>query len=81
MSDIVKQETPEAKLQKEAAKKERERLTTLILSSSAAMASDYRNTIKHTGGLLTNSMTFAYSKAINDVFKLLTKGSEDEKSV
>lgn len=81
MSEIIKQETETEKLQREAAEKERQRLTMLILSNSASMAAEYRHTIKHTGGLLTKSMTYAYSKALNDVFKLLTKGSDNEKPV
>lgn len=53
--------------------KEKERILTLILKSSNPMVSDYKNTIKHVGGLLTNSMVFAYAKGIQDTLKLLTK--------
>lgn len=56
-----------------AVEKERLRLATKILSKSAGMASDYKNTIKHTGGLLTQSMTFAYAKGLQDAFKLLSE--------
>lgn len=58
-----------------AVTKERERILTQILKSSQDMALDYKNTIKHAGSLLTGSMTFAYSKGINDVLKLIAKGA------
>lgn len=59
-----------------AVKAERERILVLILANSAKMASDYKNTIRHTGGLLTQSMVYAYSKCFNDVVKLITKTKE-----
>lgn len=55
------------------AQKEKQRLVTLILTKAINMTNDYKSTIKHTGGLLTSSMTYAYSKGINDIVKLLTK--------
>ncbi len=60
---------------------ERVRLLTLILKEQNSMVSDYKHTIKHTGGLLTKSMVYAYSKAINEVFKLINKGAQNEKPV
>jgi hypothetical protein len=60
-------------LEAQGAKAEKLRLTTLLLKNQASMAADYKNTIKHTGGLLTQSMVYAYSKALNDAFKLLTR--------
>lgn len=79
-------ETNEAKLPKEdkdPVKIERERMLVLILSNSARMAAEYRTLIKSTGGLLTTSMVYAYSKGINDTLKLLAqdKGEKNEKSV
>lgn len=65
----------------EATKKEKERILTLLLSKAAPMASDYRQLIKHTGGLIETSMTYAYSKGIQDVIKLLIKEGTNEKSV
>lgn len=53
--------------------KEKERILTLILKNSNPMVSDYKNTIKRVGGLLTSSMVFAYAKGIQDTLKLLTK--------
>lgn len=79
----LKETTPEVeptegeKLAKQAgADGERLRLTTLILKERESMISDYQNTIRHTGSLVTSSMGYAYSKAISDIFKLLTKGKE-----
>ena len=57
----------------DAAKKEKERIMVLILKNSQDMTIKYRNLIKSKGGLLTESMTYAYSKGINDILKLITK--------
>lgn len=76
--EIKKEESPEVKA---AVKAEKERIMVLLMKNSARMAADYRATIKHTGGLLTQSMTFAYSRALNDTFKLISKETKDEKSV
>lgn len=57
----------------EAALKEKQRIVTLIITRMQQMTSDYNSVIKHTGGLLTSSMTYAYSKGINDIIKLITK--------
>lgn len=46
---------------------------TVLLKQRDSMTSDYKNTIKHTGGLLTASMTYAYSKGIDDAMKLIQK--------
>jgi hypothetical protein len=59
--------------EKDAAKAEKERLLTLILKNAMPLTQDYKNLIKHTGGLLQTSMGYAYSKGIQDVIKLLTK--------
>lgn len=54
----------------------------LLLKNRDSMTADYRNTIKHTGGLLTSSMAYAYSKGINDAMKLIQKEIiKNEKSV
>lgn len=62
-------ETPEV----DKAKAEKERLLILILKNAMPLTQDYKNLIKHTGGLLQTSMGYAYSKGIQDVIKLLTK--------
>lgn len=59
---------------------ERHRVLMLILKDQTHMTSDYRETVRHTGGLLTKSMAAAYSRGIHDVLLLLTKtnkGLED----
>lgn len=37
------------------------------------LVSDYRQLIKHTGGMMTASMGYAYQKGLNDALKLLIK--------
>lgn len=64
---------------KDAATVEKERLLVLLLSNSARMAAEYRNLIKSTGGLLTSSMVYAYSKGLNDALKLLTQDTKEKK--
>lgn len=58
---------------KDLAKAEKERILTLIFKNAMPLTQDYKNLIKHTGGLLQTSMSYAYSKGIQDVIKLLTK--------
>jgi hypothetical protein len=71
----------EKEIREDAAKREKIRLTYILLKNVEYMTLDYKNTIKHTGGLLTQSMTFAYNKALNDAFKLLTKEDKNEEPV
>jgi hypothetical protein len=71
---IKQEETKDDLLRQAGAEEEKLRLTTLLLQESRTMASDYKNTLKHTSSsLLASSMAYAYSKALNDAFKLLTK--------
>lgn len=44
------------------------------------MVSDYRQLIKHTGGLTTVSMGHAYQKGLNDALKLLIKEMNNGKN-
>lgn len=60
-------------IEKSETTKEKERILAFLLGSAAKMTSDYKNTIRHTKSLLTSSMTFAYSKGIQDTIKLLAK--------
>lgn len=78
---IPKTELPKEK--KDTAKSEKERLLIVLLSNSGRLAAEYRTLIAHTGGLLTSSMVFAYTKGLNDALKLLTqdKGKTNEESV
>jgi hypothetical protein len=64
-----KEETPQ--------NKEHIRIMTLLISNRAKMAADYRNTIKKNGSLLTNSMSYAYSKGLEDAFKLIANNKEE----
>lgn len=74
---VVQTKAPE---EKDLVKAEKERLLILLMSNSARMAAEYKQLVKPTGGLLTNSMVYAYSKGLNDALKLLTK-DENEKPV
>lgn len=62
---------------KEAVEKERVRLLTLVLKNQQDLVIRYKKRIHHAGGLLETSMGYAYSAAINDVFKLISKGEEN----
>lgn len=70
MSDEVKYTEKDLK---DAVSKEKTRLLEKMLNARETKILDYKNTIKHTGGLLTNSMVFAYTKCFSDVLKVLTK--------
>ena len=71
-----KELTTEEKIEK-AVQEERVRILTILLREQAPAASDYRQTIKHTGGLLTQSMTFAFTKGFQTAFKLITKEEQE----
>lgn len=58
---------------------ERNRLAGLLFHKSVEMTNDYKTLLRHTGGLLTASMVFAYSKAWNDAIKLILQ--ENNKDV
>ncbi len=74
---VGSKDSPTTDIVGDAVSKERMRLVVKLASKGAGMAADYKNTIKHTGGLLTQSMTYAYSKGFQDALKLLT-AKEDE---
>lgn len=74
--------TPEEKkLKAKWLKEETTRLAILLYNESQHMTAEYKASIRHTGGLLTQSMAYAYSKGIRDIIKKLTKENQDEKSV
>ena len=52
---------------------EGERLAQTLFKAIPSMAADYKILIKHTGGMLSSSMAFAYSKGLNDALKLIMK--------
>lgn len=61
---------------------ERQRLLQVIFNKKDDMILEYKTLIKHTGSLVTGSMGYAYSKAINDIIKLISKENQtNEKSV
>lgn len=63
------------KTYEEGVNEERVRIMTVLMKERDAATSDYAHTIKRTGGLLSKSMAFAYSKGFSDAIKTLnTKG-------
>ncbi len=77
----TKEEEALKSLKKEAAKAERMRLSKLLFDKSLYMTAEYKTLIKHTGGLVSSSMGYAYSKGLNDALKLLLKEGNNEESV
>lgn len=59
-------------------KEERMRLWTLLAEKSKFKTEDYKSSIKHTGGLLTHSMSYAYSRGFSDAMKLILKEIQNE---
>ena len=57
---------------------ERVRIAEKLFKALPGMTSDYKMLIKHTGGMLSASMAFAYSKGLNDALKLILKGDNNE---
>jgi hypothetical protein len=83
MSEVTKQELSVKEQIKQAIKAERESILMALMRELAPSASDYKGTIKHTGGLLTQSMTAAFTKGYQTAFKVITKMDKEnnEKSV
>lgn len=63
---------------KDEVKAYKTRLLTKLLKEVDKQTQDYRNTIRHTGGLLTNSMVYAYSKGFTEAIKLIGKDQDEE---
>ncbi len=57
---------------------ERVRLAQLLFDAAPFLAAEYKSLIKHTGGLLTNSMVYAYSKGLQDAIKTILKENNKE---
>lgn len=75
-------EQPKEEVSVDPARDERWRLANLLFRAIPHLAADYKNLIKYTGGLLTPSMTYAYTRGLHDALKLIQKGEEkNEKSV
>lgn len=64
-------------LTKKAADEEKVRLLTKLYKERIPSVSDYKSTIKHTGGLLTESMGYAYAKGYENAIKVLTKEDDN----
>lgn len=58
---------------KEQIKTEALRLVTVLHEQIPTMVSEYKILIKHAGGMLSSSMSYAYAKGLSDALKLLTK--------
>lgn len=81
MSEVADPEKTHKEEIKKAVEAERVRILTLLVKNIADKAAQYKAHIRHTGGLLTQSMVFAYSKGFQESIKLITKESTDEKFV
>lgn len=72
-----KELTPEETALKEAGAKEaRSQLLSTIFGDKERLTAEYKQLVRHTGGLVSGSMAVAYSRAINDVIKLILKESK-----
>lgn len=67
------EDLPKENEQVDPAAAERQRLIQLIFNKKDDMILEYKTLIKHTGSLVTASMGFSYSRAINDIIKLIAK--------
>lgn len=52
-----------------------------LSKESLEMTRAYKNQIRHTGGLLTESMAFAYRRGIIDIMTLIAKEIKNEEPV
>lgn len=52
---------------------EQTRLAELIFKKAPFMTAEYRILQKHTGGLVSQSMAYAYNKGLQDAIKLILK--------
>lgn len=55
---------------------EQTRLAELIFKRAPHMTAEYRVLLQHTGGLVSQSMTYAYNKGLQDAIKLILKESK-----
>lgn len=56
----------------------RAQIAGMLFNESRHMSQKFRDRIKYTGSLLTNSMVIAYESAINDTIKQILKENTDE---
>lgn len=55
---------------------EQTRLAELIFKRAPHMTAEYCVLLQHTGGLVSQSMTYAYNKGLQDAIKLILKESK-----
>lgn len=55
---------------------ERVHILQTVLKEQIPLTLKYKALIKHTGGIIESSMGYAYSKAINDIFKLIARSNK-----
>jgi hypothetical protein len=53
-------------------------LYSTVAKKAQSASGDYRTVIKHTGAYLNSSMSYAYSKAVIDVLKILLQEIQNE---
>lgn len=70
----------EKELKNKYAQGEKNRLLGRLFAKKDLMTAEYAQLIKHTGNIVSTSMTVAYSRALNDVIKFLLKEGADEDS-
>lgn len=75
-----KKELTQAELtaKEDGAREERSRLLANIFGDKERLTMEYKQLVRHTGGLVSGSMAVAYSRAINDVIKLILKIPESK---
>lgn len=69
-------ENADPKTAKDPLEQERSRIAELLFTKAIHMTAEYRALIKHTGGLLTSSMVYAYNKGLQDSIKLILKENQ-----
>lgn len=79
--DSTKVELPKEEALKDPATEERQRILQMLFRDKERMTVEFSKVVHYTGSLVTGSMKVAYSRAINDVIKLILKESTNEKSV
>lgn len=65
-------------LREEIEKLEKNRLLQALVKETPKLVHTYKTVNKHTGGLLTASMAFAYERGLLDAIKTLTKENKGE---
>ncbi len=56
-------------------------VTRALMSKKQVMTNEYKALVNHTGGMLSTSMSIAYSKGIEDAINLIFKLNEGDTNV